>query len=276
MYFAVVAFIGLMGAIMGSFVGALTWRIHKNMDFVRGRSECEHCHHKLGTADLIPIISWLVLGGRCRYCQRKIGVLAVALELSTAALFVVSFVFWPFGEIYKYGSFDYAQGALLGLWLAILVIMIALFVYDSRWRLLPNKLVFPLIGLSLVFAILNNIFIQNNNLQSSTFEILLSMIPISGVYGLIYMMPPTGRLVGLGDVKLGIAIGLILGWKGALLVLVLSNLLGSIVAVPMLVRGKTKMKSQMAFGPFLIAATVAVFFLGNDLLKLAIENLLLM
>lgn len=271
----IILFLAVVGAAMGSFVGALTWRMKKGMDFVSDRSECEHCHHKLSAFDLMPIFSWLVLRGRCRYCRKKIGAETLILEIAVAATFALSFMFWPLGEFYVNGAIIAVQVSLFGLWLVMVVIMAALFTYDFRWRILPNRLVFPLMLFAFVFAILNKLFIQNLSLLNSFYEMILSLIPITGIYGLIYVFSK-GELIGFGDVKFGIAAGLILGWQGALLVLVLSNTLGSLAVLPMLVRKKMNINSQIAFGPFLILSTFIVFLLQPVIMDFFEKNLLLL
>ena len=275
MYYLIVIFLGVIGAAMGSFAGATVWRMHKKMDFLKDRSECEHCHHKLSVLDLVPVFSWLFLRGRCRYCHKKIGVITLLLEIATAAIFILSFIFWPLGQLYVgSGTFDTLQAIAFTIWLAMVVFMVMLLAYDYQWKLLPNRLMFPLIGITIIFSLLNNIFIQNITLLNSIYLMVLGLIPITGVYGLIYMFS-NGRLIGFGDVKFGIVAGMLLGWQGALFVLVIANLLGSLITLPMLLCGKMKMDSQMAFGPFLIAATLAVFLFQESLMQFATNNLLL-
>ena len=275
MYYLIVIFLGVIGAAMGSFAGATVWRMHKKMDFLKDRSECEHCHHKLSVLDLVPVFSWLFLRGRCRYCHKKIGVMTLLLEIATAAIFILSFIFWPLGQLYVgSGTFDTLQAIAFTIWLAMVVFMVMLLAYDYQWKLLPNRLMFPLIGITIIFSLLNNIFIQNITLLNSIYLMVLGLIPITGVYGLIYMFS-NGRLIGFGDVKFGIVAGMLLGWQGALFVLVIANLLGSLITLPMLLCGKMKMDSQMAFGPFLIAATLAVFLFQESLMQFATNNLLL-
>ena len=88
-------FLGVIGASFGSFAGALVWRLHTKRNFVSERSMCEKCHHVLGALDLVPIFSWLLLKGKCRYCHKKISPQSLILELLTAVLFIISYVYWP-------------------------------------------------------------------------------------------------------------------------------------------------------------------------------------
>ncbi len=246
-----------LGAAMGSFAGALAWRLHSGRDFVADRSECEHCHHKLGPTDLVPIVSWLILRGRCRYCRGSIGVQPLMLELAMAALFAVSYMYWPLG--YE----TWQAITLFALWLIYLVILGALLIYDLRWMLLPDKLVVVLVGLACVDVVVRCTFNPTGEVVISA---LLGLIPITGLYGLLYVVSG-GRWVGLGDVKLGIFMGLILGWQKALLVLLLANVIGFILLVPGLLSGKVDRKSHVPFGPFLIIGFIIAGLFGGEIIR---------
>lgn len=261
-------FIFILGSIMGSFVGAMTWRMKRKKDWVRGRSECEHCHHQLAAIDLIPIVSYVSLRGKCRYCHKPIGKTAIWLEISTGLAFLASALLWP--SLVNQGwsaptqimSMEGVASYLsLVAWLACLVIFVALFVYDLRWHLLPNKLVFPLVGLALICSGCLYIGVYHMGVGVWIINLLLGLIPITGIYGLMYLMS-SGRWIGLGDVKLGIAIGFLVPWWGGLVVLFVANLFGSLASIPGLVRKKLKVNSEIAFGPYLIVATYLVFLLG--------------
>ena len=273
-FFYVLMFV--LGSVMGSFVGAMTWRMKTNRDWVRGRSECERCHHKLAVIDLIPIFSYLTLGGRCRYCHKKISRSALVLELAGGSAFLASTMLFP-SMVYQewldpLASFQLLTPMLslaMGLWLVCLVVMMALFVYDLRWRLLPNKLVFPLIVISLLLSAVMNLGLAHVSLMDWLITLGLGMLPITGVYGILYLLS-RGRWIGLGDVKLGIAIGLLIPWWGGVLVLFLSNLLASLASVPGLLKRRINGASEIPFGPFLLVATYLVFLLGW-----ALKNILL-
>ena len=270
-------FLAVVGAASGSFVGVLVWRLKHNadlseklaakkisskkfakdkLDWVRGRSICEHCRHSLGALDLVPVFSWLFLRGKCRYCHAKIGWTALLLELGLGAAFGLSFLFWPFGLA------TFWSGFLFGLWLIMLILLTALLVYDARWRLLPDRLMWPLIVLALVFAVVNYFFMARLSFGEFFATIGLGLLPVAGVYGVLWLVS-RGRWVGLGDVKLGVAVGLLLNWKGALLVLSLANILGCLVVLPLLVMKKLKLTSQIALGPWLIVAMFVAVLWGE-------------
>lgn len=260
-----VLLLGLLGAVMGSFVGALVWRLHEGRNFVTDRSQCEHCSHKLGPLDLVPIFSWLWLRGRCRYCQQPIGWTTFLLEVGLAVLFVVSYMFWPLGFT------ALAAQVSFGIWLCYLVLLAALFVYDMKWLLLPDKIVFVLIALGLIDAVLRVSLVSGENYLLYT---LGGVVPVAGLYGLLYMVSK-GRWVGFGDVKLGIFIGVVLGWQKALLVLFLANILGFLFVVPGLLSQKLKRTSKVPFGPFLILGFLIAGLWGDLLINWYITNVVL-
>lgn len=258
------------GVIFGSFAGAVAWRIKKKKDFIRERSECEHCHHVLSAFDLIPVFSWLFLRGKCRYCKKPIGSSALWVEVSLGLAFALSYLAWPYG----FGTL--VSGVLFGLWLVVLVLFAILFIYDMRYSLLPNKVVYPLIVISLIFFIIRYSFVLQVSFQPSVLilEFLYSLAPIAGVYGILYALS-NGKWVGFGDVKLGIALGLLLGWQNALLALVLSNLIGFLFVLPGLVSKRLDRTSHVPFGPFLLLATFISFLYGTYLID-AYLNLLIL
>lgn len=248
---------------MGSFVGALVWRLHTGRDFVKARSECESCHHKLSPLDLVPVFSWLLLRGKCRYCGKKIGLQALLLELTMGAVFACSYLIWPLGL----GRWEVV--ASFALWLVFMVMLAALFVYDLKWRLLLDKLVFPLIALGFVDAGLR-VAISGENYFV---HVIGGAAVLGGLYAALYAMSG-GKWVGFGDVKLGIFLGIVLGWEKALLVLFLANVLGFLVVVPGLMTGALTRKSQVAFGPFLIAAFVIAGLFGGTIIEWYMRSIL--
>lgn len=243
----------------GSFIDAVTWRIHTKRNFINDRSECEHCHHKLGPLDLIPIMSWLALRGKCRYCKHPISKMSPIIEATMAILFVVSYLVWPFG-------FETWQGmALFGLWLAYLVMLGILLVYDLRWMLLPDVIVIPLIAVGLVDAGIRVSLATGAGISTYATHVVLGVFAMAGVYWALYTFSK-GKWVGYGDVKLAVFMGAVLGWQKTLLVFMLANVLGLLVVLPGLLSRKLTPKSHVPFGPFMIAAFVIAGLFGDMLI----------
>lgn len=273
----------LFGTIIGSFVGASVWRLrarqlhedaksgeklHKvdalqvaklqKKSLSNDRSVCLHCGHQLAWYDLVPLISWLSLLGKCRYCRHAIGWLEPAVELGTAAFFVVSYLFWPHLLASNLDVFQFIIWLVAGVGLAIL------FVYDMKWYLLPNAIVFPLIGLGFVYTF--TVLIEHQFALSQVASILYGCAILSGLYYLIYVISQY-KWVGFGDVKLGLALALLLAdWRLSLLTLFLANLIGTIVYLPLIIGGSVKRATHIPFGPLLISGFLLSGLFGSSII----------
>lgn len=252
--------LGLIGAAMGSFAGAMAWRLKTKRDMVNDRSECEHCHHKLGSLDLIPVVSWVVLRGVCRYCKKPIGWLPFVTEIAVTLAFVLSYLYWPLGFVVWQGI------VLFVMWLAYIVALAVLIIYDARWMILPDKIVFPLIGVAFIDAALRTSLMPGAGVVEYILGAGYGILALAGVYGALYVVS-RGKWVGFGDVKLSIFIGVVLGWQQALLVLVLANIIGFLVVLPGLVTGALTRESRVPFGPFLIAAFLLAGLFGGAIIS---------
>jgi prepilin signal peptidase PulO-like enzyme (type II secretory pathway) len=240
------------GLLLGSFVNALVYRLHEKKDWVKERSECPLCHHVLAAKDLVPVFSWLWLRGRCRYCHKPIPD-SPLVELALPVLFLASYVYWP----------EPLQGAglfVFGLWLVFLVGFVALAVYDLKWFLLPDVIVFPLIGLALLQVLALPLFFGES--WSTVLGSALGALLMSGLFFLIYVISK-GSWIGFGDVKLAVVLGLLAGGPlAALLVLFVASVLGSLLSLPLVAAGKATRKSHLPFGPLLIMGLIVVVLFG--------------
>lgn len=247
----------LLGLCFGSFINAFVWRLHEGKDWVRERSECVHCHHELAAKDLIPIFSWLMLRGKCRYCKKPISVQYPVVEALTALVFVGSYVHWPF-------IFEGWQVVSFFWWLALIVGLVALLIYDIRWMLLPNKLVFPLMAIAAVMACIAVVI--STEPARTILDIVLAFLVGGGIFYLIFQISQ-GKWVGGGDVKLGFLLGLVVGTPAkALAVIFLAAILGSLVSLPLLMTKRLKRTSLIPFGPFLIVSGILVFMFGSQMI----------
>lgn len=274
----------LIGACMGSFAGATVWRLrarqlsfdkkHKEpydtVEYARlkkllgkktmeDRSRCLECGYELKWYDLIPIVSWLSLGGKCRSCRKPIGAFELLMELGMVAFFVLSYIFWPGGVQTP------LEIAHFGLWLVAGVIMGVLFAYDVKWFLLPNTYTLALAVVGL--AIVGVVAAESGEVLGTILTAVGAVAVLAGLYGVLYAVSG-GRWVGFGDVKLGVGLGLILvEWQLALVALFLANLIGCLIVIPLLAAKKLKRNSHIPFGPMLIAGTILAFFIGTPLLN---------
>lgn len=283
----IIAFVSIIGLIFGSFVNALVWRLHetaalreskkgsgetsaatrrrlRDLSISCGRSICPNCNHVLIAKDLVPLLSWLLLRGRCRYCRRPISGQYPLVELATAALFGLSYAVWPHG-------FGALGAAMLAVWLLSLVLIMALTVYDGRWQLLPVKLVWPLVGLAIIFATLQMVE------TGFTLKVLLSLagavVLLQGLFLVLYKLSG-GSWIGYGDVRLALALGLfVLTPAMSVLLLFIASFSGSLAALPLLLSGKRTTKMTMPFGPYLLLGCTVVVLVGVRLLDLVSVSL---
>lgn len=221
----------LLGLCLGSFVNALVWRLHENKDFVKGRSQCINCGHVLAARDLVPLFSWLTLGGKCRYCRRKVSVQYPLIELVGAAVFALSYAFWPF-DITSSGNLIVFIG-----WLAVSIGLLALALYDFKWMLLPNKILYPTF---FVAAATQLIFLLGYSADPSHYLLswLFSLMISSGFYFLLFVVSG-GRWIGYGDVRLGLITGTVLHQPSlSFLMIFIASVLGLLTILPALLAGK--------------------------------------
>lgn len=287
---ALVVILAFFGAVFGSFAGAQVWRLrHRQLEFDKkhgepydkkeyarlrklkatslrtDRSRCLHCGYELRWYDLIPVISWLSLKGRCRVCREKIGRFELVVELATVGYFVALFLFWPLGLSSP------LEIAHFGFWLVAGVIFAVQVAYDIKWYLLPDSYS---IALAVVGAVVAGITLAGSATPVDTaWSIFGAVMAIAGLYGLLYVVS-SGRWVGLGDVKLGVGLGLMLAdWRLALLAVFIANLIGTIIVMPLLAMGRMSRTSHVPFGPMLIMGTILAWLFGGMILGWYVSNL---
>lgn len=248
MFYLILIFIFLFGLIIGSFLNCFIWRLHAG-ESVGGRSYCPKCRKQIAWHDNIPVLSFFILRGKCRNCRQSISWQYPLVELITGVLFVISFVASD-------QTLDYAT--LLRVmrdWLVIAV-MIIIFIYDLRWYLILDKVTLP----AIVFFFILNIF-----LGFSWPNMLFSGI-IGGGFFLLQFIVSKGKWIGGGDIRMGLLMGVILGWPQIVLALFLAYILGSIVGIGMLLAKQKKWGSEIPFGTFLAIATVITLFWGAGIM----------
>jgi prepilin signal peptidase PulO-like enzyme (type II secretory pathway) len=238
-----IAFIAVFGLIIGSFLNAVLWRMKVGKSVLRGRSMCPRCKKTLGARDLIPLLSYLWLRGRCRYCQRSISAWYPAIEAGTALLYVLSFL-------------EFGLGATFTVDLVVFPFLILIFAYDSRESLILDRVSLP--GAALAF--LGSLW-----LGLSFWNVLGSAILGAGFFGLQYLLS-SGRWVGGGDIRLGLLMGSFLGWPSILFALCLAYVGGSIIGVGLIVSKRKTWQSAIPFGTFLTIATVLFHLYGHRVL----------
>ena len=270
----ILAMMFILGAVFGSFACCHAWRwhykVHSKKDLGQW-SVCLHCHKRIKWYDNIPIISWLVLRGKCRNCGKKIGVGDFLSEVSMAIAFLM--LSWAYllpmidnwNILVQNPPFLAAQLGIFVLILVMLVVLMVLAVYDARWGELPVVLLILAIVFGLAIFVLKMCVVSmsdDGDLGGGILSAMIGVVILSGTCYLIYKASRE-RLMGAGDWLLALALALALAdWWLALWTIFLANLLGDIIALPGAIKsGNTKVH----FGPFLVAAFVLVLVLGNCL-----------
>lgn len=290
----------IFGAILGSFACCQAWRIrlHSEGRKLGNRSVCLHCGHRLSRLELIPIFSWLFLGGKCKKCKAKIGLIEIFSEIMMAIIFA-SFAFHTGSLIQQIlqhvGSLAVAPLVIfevikLLLLYAIFTIMWILLVYDKKWLQLPVNLLHLLIILSGIYFLFSLYTKYGLNLLIETrgSEVLLvknslhlqdiwqyilrdlsrflgAMLVLPGIYFVLYKFSRE-TLVGGGDFILLISVALLLGrWELGVIELGLSNLLAAIANYRMLKNPKNR--QPFGFAPYIILACMITLLFQTEILR---------
>ncbi|MDW2980582.1 MAG: A24 family peptidase [Rhodanobacter sp.] len=267
-----IALAGVLGLLVGSFLNVVILRLPERMaaawrqeardvlelqadttplppGIVREPSHCPHCRHPLSARDNIPLFGWLLLRGRCRYCQAKISLQYPLVELLCGVLSAL--VVWKFGP---------SWAALAGL--ALTWTLIALSGIDLRTQLLPDQLTLPLLWLGLLLSLLP-MFVTA---PASILAAAIGYLSLWSVYWAFKLL--TGKEgMGHGDFKLLAALGAWMGPVALLPIILLSSLIGALVGGALIALRKHEREIPMPFGPFIAAAGWVWFMAGTDLLQ---------
>jgi len=248
-------FIFIFGLIIGSFLNALIWRLHSGESMLE-RSKCPKCGHIIAWYDNIPVLSYLFLAGKCRGCKTRISFQYPLVELVVGLLFLLAFYNLPLpaGE-------GWGEGASLLITLFrdffLISVMTIVFIYDLRWYLILDVVTLPAIGVLLVTNLILGMSWQN---------LLISGI-IGGGFFLAQFLISRGKWIGGGDIRLGVLMGVALGWPMILTALMLAYVAGSVVGIFLIIFSKKKWNSQVPFGVFLSTATIVTLFWGDLLVN---------
>lgn len=249
-------FLFVIGAMMGSFACCQVWRLKKH-DHSK-RSHCMKCKYQLKWYDNIPIVSWLMLGGRCRKCKKKIGCAEILAEVGLGVIFVLSYLCWPrYGGLMTGEPFEIERFVIF---LALLVALTISFIFDLRWKELPMASLIAGIVIAALMLCVN--IAEMLMLGEFNVGVVISIAGALMVLPLLYFVMykiSRERWVGSGDWILNIALALALGdfWL-AIFAMFLANFLGCLAFLPSALK-KKNMNMKIPFGPFLIAAFWIVY-----------------
>lgn len=241
--FLLYLFVFIFGICIGSFLNVVVYRVPNGISIAKGRSFCPTCKQQIKSYDLIPILSFLFLGRKCRYCKQKISFRYPLVELFTGIMAVLLFV-----------RFDFTWRALAAFVLYAILIAVALIDLDTMT--IPNGLVLALV----VPAICAIFLFPEVSIWSRIIGFFVVSVPM------LLLAWWIDGCFGGGDIKLMAVCGFLLGWQNALLATFIGILLGGLYAVFLLLTKRTGRKDHIAFGPFLAFGVALAFVFGTQVI----------
>lgn len=240
---AIFAFI--LGAVVGSFLNVCIWRIPEGLSIVTPASHCPDCGHPIRFYDNIPLISYLILRGRCRACGGRISLRYPFVEGLTALMAL--FLFWKFGLTLKF----------LAAFIFVSALILITFI-DIDYQIIPDVISLPGIPICFLMAV----FIMDLSFMDALLGLLIGGGSLYLV-AVLYELATKREGMGGGDIKLLALMGAFLGWKSLLFILLVSSLVGAVVGISIMLARGGDMKYAVPFGPFLSLAAVAYLFVGE-------------
>ena len=255
------------GLAVGSFLNVVIFRLENGEKIVNDRSRCLRCKHTLVWYDLVPVLSFIFLKGKCRYCGKKISWQYPLVEIGTGILFVMALNFQ-----FSIFNFQFLTAALYSL--LITSSLIVIFVYDLKHYIIPDKVIYPAIIVALGFNLFSNFYNLQFTIYNSLFLNNIFAAFIASLFFLSIVVITKGKGMGGGDIKLAFLMGLILGWPVIIFSVFFAFISGSVVGVYLIIAGKKKMKSMIPFGPFLIFGTFIGMFWGKEIVEWYLDRII--
>jgi prepilin signal peptidase PulO-like enzyme (type II secretory pathway) len=261
----------VFGIAIGSFLNVVTLRYDGkhflfDAEMIGGRSHCMHCKATLRWIELVPVVSFLIQGARCRRCKARLNIQYPIVELLSGIIFV----FVPFTLALATGAAGAAGGVALvaptapfalaaTLWVAVFEALLVMALIDIRLGIIPDEMSIFLLALGILLAIVPG-------WQGSVVLGKVIGAAVAGVFFALLIAVTRGKGMGMGDLKLAIPLGLIFGWPDIVFMLAFSFIIGAVVGVLAVARGKNTMKGTLPFGPFLALGAATMFFWGVPIL----------
>ena len=253
----------LAGASLGSFLNVVLYRHKKGENWVLDRSHCENCGYKIAWYDNIPLLSWVILRGKCRACQEKISLIHPVMELLMGMLFV----WWLMIGVWFFQLTREPLNFIQPLyWLGVGVMLVTIVVVDFREKIIPNTvnlfLLFWTLGYRLLLSCLGAQRWEDFGVA------VICAVVFGSLFWLVHVLAEWiyGQdAFGMGDVKFIVIMGLLLGWPRILVALMVAFGVGSVVGIGLILAGKGGRKMQLALGPFLVVGTVVALIYGFNI-----------
>lgn len=246
-----IIYCSIMGLVVGSFLNVVIYRIPRHLSIIRPRSACPNCHHAIAERDNIPVVSWILLRGRCRHCHFTISLRYPLVELATGVLFALT---------------TWRVGVHLDLvaYLILVAALVALALIDLEQLLLPRSIVYPTL-----FAVAGWLLISAAH-YGQWHRLEVAAICAAAWFALFFTLNFfSPRSLGFGDVRLSLVLGIALGWLGVGVLLIgffASNLIGALVGLSLIATKKRTRDEPIPYGVYLAAGTILAVLVGPALL----------
>ena len=251
----------LVGLFVGSFLGVLVDRIPKRKPFIYERSICDFCKEKLNWYDLIPVLSFILLRGKCRYCKKTLPLFYPTIELLTGIVYILIYLF-----ITTIFPFSYLN---LVYYFFICSLLIVIFYIDFKHGIIPDKILLSAVLATSIYLVVNNLSLIYIHFFSGVFASLFFLI-----ISLLYFYFRKKIAMGGGDIKFAFLMGLILGFPGIIVGLYSAFLTAALYSIILIIWGKKAfLKDSIPFGPFLVLGTFISIFWGNLIFEKALIHL---
>jgi len=252
LYFSIIVFI--LGTCIGSFANVCVYRLPLGRSVVRPRSHCPDCDSLIGWFDNIPLLSFILLGGKCRACKGRISRRYFLIEMLTGGLFLI--VWLQYGICVQTPVY----------WLVITGLIVGTFV-DLEHMIIPDQItvggIFAGLILSVLFPVLHGAAGMYAGFKASFIGLLAGGLSL-WIVGEMGRMAFKKEAMGMGDVKLLAALGAFLGWQAVFFIIMIASLLGAVAGVTLVLAGNKTMGSRIPFGPYLALAAIIWILAGHD------------
>ena len=273
----------VFGAAIGSFLNVVATRYDGerflfSAEMIGGRSHCTHCGKTLRWFELVPLLSFIIQGGRCRRCKARLSFQYPAVELISGFIFMTVPLALGVGMVLPGGLAAAPIAAplicIVVLWVAVFEALLVMSLIDIRLGIIPDEIniFLGVAGIALAIILAGYFGAANRSflgLYAALFgwqgDVILAKVIGAAVGGLFFTLliaVTRGKGMGMGDLKLAIPLGLIFGWPDIIFVLVFAFVIGAAAGIFAIMRGKNTMKGTLPFGPFLALGAATVFFAG--------------
>jgi len=256
----------VLGTAVGSFISVIIFRLKNNKKgIIFSSSICPKCKQKLKWRHLVPVLSYIFLRGKCAYCQTKISPSYFFLEIITGITFVLTFLHFNFlspatpllSDVFTQTEIIWKTFYIFIFYSVSFSFLITIFFYDLLYKEIPDKISLPAIIIALAGIIILKYIGNTDALIGAAFGFAF--------FGIQYVISK-GRWVGSGDIRLGILMGLLMGFDKTILALALAYIAGAIFSTLLLISKKVTKKTEIPFAPFLTLATITAILFGKEII----------